>query len=124
MTFLILSFASLRPGPFALTSLIFIRPPGQLLAIRSGVQIGIPRFAEGNLAPLPKMSQVAGRHLQNLASLVTPQPFVFAGIRFGNLRIIHDLFLIAIQSRQNMSLPETPLPNPAIVNLIKREPTP
>ena len=71
-----------------------MRPPNELLAIMGGVQIGVPRFTEDNLAPLPKMSQVARRHMHDLACLITPQPLPFAGIRlgFGNLRIIHDLF--------------------------------
>ena len=64
--------ASSRPGAFALMSLVLIRPPGELLAIGGRVQIGIPRFAEGNLAPLPKMSQIARRHMQGLACLITP----------------------------------------------------
>ena len=88
--------ASSRPGAFALMSLVLIRPPGELLAIGGRVQIGIPRFAEGNLAPLPKMSQIARRHLHDLACLITPQPLPFAGIRLGNLRIIHGIFLLEI----------------------------
>ena len=48
---------------------IFIRSPGELLAIASDAQIGVPRFAEGIVAPLPKMSQVARRQLQDLSSI-------------------------------------------------------
>ena len=76
-------------------SLVFFRPPGELLAITGGVQIGVPLFSEGNFALLPKMSQVARRHLQDLACRITPQPLCFAGIRIGNLRLIHDIFLRA-----------------------------
>ena len=36
-----------------------ICPPSDLFAIAGGVKIGVPRFAEGNLAPLPEMSQIA-----------------------------------------------------------------
>ena len=98
-TLLIHYLASSRPGAFALIGLVLIRPPRELLAIESGVQIGVPRLAEGNLAPLPKMSQFACRHLHDLAYLITPQPLPFAAIRLGNLRIIHDLFLVAILQR-------------------------
>ena len=101
-------------------SLVLIRPPGELLAIAGGVQIGVPRFAEGNFPPLPKMSQFARRHMQDLACLITPKPLPFAGIRFGNLQIIHDVFLRTIQSRHNMHLPETLLPILVIVKVIVR----
>ena len=48
---------------------IFIRSPGEMFAIAGGVKIGVPRFAEGIVAPLPKMSQVARRQLQDLSSI-------------------------------------------------------
>ncbi len=86
---------------------IFIRSPGELLAIASDAQIGVPRFAEGNFSLLPKMTQVTCRHLQDLACLITPQPLRVVGIRLRNLRIIHGIFLVGFQSRHNMSLPET-----------------
>ncbi len=70
----------LRPGDFALMRLFILRTPGEFLAIAGGVQIGIPRFAEGNLALLPKMTQVTRRHTQDLASLITPQPLRVVGI--------------------------------------------
>jgi hypothetical protein len=50
--------------------LVFILPPSELFAIAGGVQTGVPRFVEGNLAPLPKMTQVTRRHTQNLACLI------------------------------------------------------
>ncbi len=69
---------------YALTIPLFIRSPsGELLAIAGDVQTGVPRFAEGNLAPLPKMTKVTRRLTQDLACLITPQPLPVTGIRFG-----------------------------------------
>ena len=86
----------MAPCVFALMSLVFILSPSEFLAIAREVQIGVPRFAKGNFAPLPKMSQVACRHMQDLACRIAPKPLRFVGIRFGNLRIIHDIFLLEI----------------------------